>query len=596
MLDRAPSRRAPFAHFAPRLPPVAVARSSAMPRERRAATQANAAMYVGYADDDESPASIMAKFAALEEAKDGKKHAGNSGEDVELSEEELVKAVGLRVGCGVDYSMVEAPPGGDRGPRGAQGAKGEHVAPEELDAVDADDARARLVAGAGFVPAEQRAEEEQERGGTAAEPTSRVPIEVGRDVALVDLFGVDAETRERIVRDALPESVDLEERERFADELLGAMRAAAFRRSNDPKAPPATLEAAIASLREASSHSADGASPSASQCAKAMDRAFRRAKPGSFEARPKGVGLIALRPFAEGEYLGEYCGELYPPWRWFEKEASASAVRKAVRRDDEVPTFYDAVVERRREDPRGYDAMFVDGHVKGSVLTRASHSCEPNAAMRVRVREGSYALEMIAVKPVAIGDEICWDYKCSTDSRDEMRRATCCCGARGCRVSYLYYTADDRVNAHAAKHGTAARFTAALLRACGPVADGRDEAEERRRLERFLARGALGFKSEADRGALAGAPEWLARFAAYCASFVEEETEALERSLLKEALAEREEALRAKSEERGEEAKPPGGSNGSPPGPVPGPSDAELAKMRAEVKAEAANVTGGRAQ
>ena len=467
-----------------------------MPRERRAATQANAAMYVGYADDDESPASIMAKFAALEEAKDGKKHAGNSGEDVELSEEELVKAVGLRVGCGVDYSMVEAPPGADRGPRGAQGAKGEHVvtgtielvprnvAPEELDAVDADDARARLVAGAGFVPAEQRAEEEV-LGGTAAEPTSRVPIEVGRDVALVDLFGVDAETRERIVRDALPESVDLEERERFADELLGAMRAAAFRRSNDPTAPPATLEAAIASLREASSHFL---------CAKAMDRAFRRAKPGSFEARPKGVGLIALRPFAEGEYLGEYCGELYPPWRWFEKEASASAVRKAVRRDDEVPTFYDAVVERRREDPRGYDAMFVDGHVKGSVLTRASHSCEPNAAMRVRVREGSYALEMIAVKPVAIGEEICWDYKCSTDSREEMRRATCCCGARGCRVSYLYYTADDRVNAHAAKHGTAARFTAALLRACGPVADGRDEAEESRRLERTLARGALGFK------------------------------------------------------------------------------------------------------
>ena len=68
-------------------------------------------MYVGYADDDESPASIMAKFAALEEAKDGKKHAGNSGEDVELSEEELVKAVGLRVGCGVDYSMVEPPRG-----------------------------------------------------------------------------------------------------------------------------------------------------------------------------------------------------------------------------------------------------------------------------------------------------------------------------------------------------------------------------------------------------------------------------------------------------------------------------------------------------
>ena len=71
------------------------------------------------------------------------------------------------------------------------------------------------------------------------------------------------------------------------------------------------------------------------------------------------------------------------------------------------------------------------------------------------------------------------------------------------------------------------RDVAAAFEACGPVADGRDEAEESRRLERTLAKGALGFKAEADGGALAGAPRWLARFAAYCASFVEEETEAL---------------------------------------------------------------------
>ena len=67
-------------------------------------------------------------------------------------------------------------------------------------------------------------------------------------------------------------------------------------------------------------------------------------------------------------------------------------MRRDVKRDDEVPTFYNAAVERDLHDPRGYDVLFIDGMVKGSVLTRASHSCQPNAEMRVRVREGKLSL------------------------------------------------------------------------------------------------------------------------------------------------------------------------------------------------------------
>ena len=127
--------------------------------------------------------------------------------------------------------------------------------------------------------------------------------------------------------------------------------------------------------------------------------------------------------------MGAYCGELYPGWRWFEKEAARRFV--ATSRDDEVPVFYNAVVEREPTDPRGYDALFIDGMVKGSILTRASHSCDPNAAMRVRVRDGKYAVEMWTVRAVAESEEICWDYQCRTDSEEEMRRALCCCGAKG---------------------------------------------------------------------------------------------------------------------------------------------------------------------
>ena len=70
------------------------ARAAAMPRERRQAVQSNAAMYVGYADDDEDVDSIMKKFKALEEVAEAKRSAGAA----DLSEEDLVKAVGLRVG------------------------------------------------------------------------------------------------------------------------------------------------------------------------------------------------------------------------------------------------------------------------------------------------------------------------------------------------------------------------------------------------------------------------------------------------------------------------------------------------------------------
>ena len=48
-----------------------------MPRERRQAVQTNAAMYVGYADDDEDVDSIMKKFKALEEV-EAKRSAGGA--------------------------------------------------------------------------------------------------------------------------------------------------------------------------------------------------------------------------------------------------------------------------------------------------------------------------------------------------------------------------------------------------------------------------------------------------------------------------------------------------------------------------------------
>ena len=192
--------------------------------------QTNAAMYVGYADDDEDVDSIMKKFKALEEVAEAKRSAGAA----DLSEEDLVKAVGLRVGCGVDYSMDadRAGAGGasgsrHRGPKGEHVQTGEvqivpaHVAPEELDAADAADAKRRLKAGPDYLPPAQRRDEQ-------VTMPSLVPLELNKDVVMVELEGIYAACREAAFA-AMPASVAEEERHAFLDALTRELRLMAAR-------------------------------------------------------------------------------------------------------------------------------------------------------------------------------------------------------------------------------------------------------------------------------------------------------------------------------------------------------------------------------
>ena len=579
--------------------------------------QTNAAMYVGYADDDEDVDSIMKKFKALEEVAEAKRSAGAAN----LSEEDLVKAVGLRVGCGVDYSM-DADRTNAAGTSGSRhrGPKGEHVqtgvvqivpahvAPEELDAADAADAKRRLKAGPHYLPPAQRAAEQ-------VTMPSLVPLELHKDVVMVELEGIDARCREAAF-DALPTSVPEDERHAFLDAMTRELRLMAAR--DTPRAER-TLENAARAVVDALEKAVKTAAvcsvdpDAARRCAAALARAIAKEQSssrgsskgspkGALHVHSKGTGLICVRPggIPKNTYLGAYCGELYPGWRWYEKEAAAQAVRRDVRREDEVPVFYNAAVERDGDDPRGYDCLFIDGAVRGSILTRASHSCAPNAAMRVRVRDGSYAVEMASIERVNVGDEICWDYRCRTDSEREMRAALCLCGSRACRVSYLHFAGHDSTSCVLKERGTVAHFTAALLRACGPCGDGRGgdgdgadgsgsvDAAAAAAADAALARRAAkaGFKvgTREAPGVLFNLPAWLTRYVAFCVEYVREEREALARTLEARFTAERAAAARTDGEGGGDEDAS-----------VPSPAHA-AAEVAAEAEAEAEGVAAGRLQ
>lgn len=39
----------------------------------------------------------------------------------------------------------------------------------------------------------------------------------------------------------------------------------------------------------------------------------------AFRIHSKGIGVVGIQGIKENDFITEYLGELYPPWRWFEK-------------------------------------------------------------------------------------------------------------------------------------------------------------------------------------------------------------------------------------------------------------------------------------
>lgn len=51
---------------------------------------------------------------------------------------------------------------------------------------------------------------------------------------------------------------------------------------------------------------------------------------------------------------------------------------KMVGQKDILPDFYNIMLEIHKNDPKGYDILFVEPILKGNYSSRFSHSCDPN--------------------------------------------------------------------------------------------------------------------------------------------------------------------------------------------------------------------------
>jgi len=239
-----------------------------------------------------------------------------------------------------------------------------------------------------------------------------------------------------------------------------------------------------------------------------------------FRIHPKGVGVISKSSIVKsGTFITNYVGEVFPPWRWHEKQELVKKTQTKLHFKPILPDFYNIMLERDNDDPEGYGIAFIDPTTRGSYASRLSHSCEANCATVVMVADGKYTVSMYAIRDIQFGDELTHDYSSVTDDNTECVRATCLCGAVLCRGSFLDYIGVEALNTiisdkHTILHRIAMTVKSIKVQKIHPVD-----------LE-LLSR--HGIKDVV----LHGLPAWLVNWAAHALKFAVDEEKQLSNLLL----------------------------------------------------------------
>ncbi|GFR46120.1 hypothetical protein Agub_g7609 [Astrephomene gubernaculifera] len=260
-------------------------------------------------------------------------------------------------------------------------------------------------------------------------------------------------------------------------------------------------------------------------CGKAASAVISRLKQigwAYFRLHPKGRGVVCCVPdgLPAFTFVEEYLGELHSPWRWFETQ---DAIKKLTQQ--ELPDFYNITLERPRDDPDGYDVMFVEAAFMASFASRMSHSCTPNCAAVVVSVNGRLTIAMYAKRKIEPGEELTFDYSSVTESEKEYREAICLCGSRNCRGSYLYYSGSTAFTQIMEQRHNFLHRQVMLLRASMEAVTEDDRVRLRKH---SLGPTSLGDGTPGNNKA----PEWLVKWAALVLEYVELERRELPGVLL----------------------------------------------------------------
>ncbi|XP_024381473.1 histone-lysine N-methyltransferase ATXR3 isoform X3 [Physcomitrium patens] len=342
---------------------------------------------------------------------------------------------------------------------------------------------------------------------------------LGKEVLEQEVYGIDPYTY-NLLLNTMPADTELfteKQKQLFIEEkLLRALNREVSSFTGSGKAPMEySLEKVIAHI----CGDAHADQPLQVFC-RSLLKNMQRHLNDKYVAYRKGLGVVCNKPegFDDGDFVVEFFGEVYPPWRWYEKQDGIRALQK--KEKEPAPEFYNIVFERPKGDSWGYDVLVVDAMHKANFASRLCHSCRPNCEAKVTAVNGKYMIGVYTLRKIEFGEELTFDYCCVTESKEEHDSSVCLCGSQGCKGSYLCYTgpgAYDEVLKEC--HGILDRHNL-LLQACTSGAVTFREQED-------LKQAGLG------PCLLDGLPQWVIKYAAGIVSYLNFERQRLPDELMK---------------------------------------------------------------
>uniref|UniRef100_A0A2P2L1K1 SET domain-containing protein n=2 Tax=Rhizophora mucronata TaxID=61149 RepID=A0A2P2L1K1_RHIMU len=245
-----------------------------------------------------------------------------------------------------------------------------------------------------------------------------------------------------------------------------------------------------------------------------------------YVAYRKGLGVVCNKEggFGKDDFVVEFLGEVYPAWKWFEKQDGIRSLQKDSK--DPAPEFYNINLERPKGDADGYDLVVVDAMHKANYASRICHSCRPNCEAKVTAVDGHYQIGIYTLHDVQNGEEISFDYNSVTESKEEYEASVCLCGSHGCRGSYLNLTGEGAFQKVFKEwHGILDRHYL-MLEACQLNSVSEED---------YLDLGRAGLGS----CLLGGLPDWLVAYSARLVRFINLERTKLPEEILSYNLEEK---------------------------------------------------------
>ncbi|KAL7219013.1 hypothetical protein ACSBR2_012143 [Camellia fascicularis] len=266
--------------------------------------------------------------------------------------------------------------------------------------------------------------------------------QLGVEVIEQEVYGIDPYTY-NLILDSMPEGTDwtLQDKHLFIEDVLLRTLNKQVRNftgtSNTPMMYP--LQPVVKEILKTAEEDIDRRTIRFCEC---ILKAIDSRPEDNYVSYRKGLGVVCDKEggFSEDDFVVEFLGEVYPAWKWFEKQDGIRSLQKNSK--DPAPEFYNIYLERPKGDADGYDLVVVDAMHKANYASRICHSCRPNCEAKVTAVDGQYQIGIYAVRPIEYGEEITFDYNSVTESKEEYEASVCLCGSQVCRGSYLNLTGE----------------------------------------------------------------------------------------------------------------------------------------------------------